>query len=66
LKTARSTAKIKKHITMHSLRHAYASHLLDAGTDIGIIQKLLGHSAHVTNSSLQHITSPLDTLGLAV
>jgi len=51
---------------MHSLRHAYASHLLDAGTDIGIIQKLLGHSAHVTNNSLQHIKSPLDTLGLAV
>ena len=63
-------AHIKKKVTLHSLRHAYATHLMDAGTDLRIIQELLGHSdikttmiyTHVTTRSIQQVKSPLDFL----
>lgn len=63
-------ANIKKQVTLHGLRHAYATHLLDSGVDIRIIQELLGHNnikttmryTHVTNRSIQHLKSPLDFL----
>ena len=61
-------AGIKKTITPHSLRHCYATHLLEHGTDIRYIQELLGHSrpettmiyTRVTKKELRHIKSPLD------
>ncbi|WP_026450522.1 tyrosine-type recombinase/integrase [Aequorivita capsosiphonis] len=61
-------AGIKKTITPHSLRHCYATHLLENGTDIRYIQELLGHSrpettmiyTQVTNKDLREIKSPLD------
>lgn len=68
LKAAARRAKVNKHITAHTLRHSYATHLLEKGTDIRIIQKLLGHNSikttmvytQVTVPSLMNITSPFD------
>ena len=63
-------ADIRKKVTLHSLRHAYATHLLEAGTDVRVIQQLLGHTSirttmiytHVTNRNLMKVPSPLDFL----
>ncbi len=63
-------AKINKTSGIHSLRHSFATHLLEAGTDISFIQELLGHNdlkttlryTHVSKKSIKNIKSPLDTL----
>jgi len=69
---ATAKARIRKSVSVHDLRHAFATHLLESGTDIRYIQKLLGHSSsrtteiytHVSNASLKRIRSPLDSLEL--
>ncbi len=69
-KNAMKKAKIRKAIGIHGLRHSYATHLLELGTDITLIQKLLGHNnikttmlyAHVADTSLDAVKSPLDKL----
>ena len=63
-------AGITKNATIHTLRHAFATHLLDAGYDIRYVQKLLGHKSikttqiytHVSNNELKKIKNPLDKL----
>lgn len=61
-------SNIHKKATVHTLRHCFATHLLESGVDIRYIQKLLGHASsktteiytHVSNRALQNIKSPLD------
>jgi site-specific recombinase XerD len=70
---ASSKAGIQRKVTPHVLRHCFATHLMESGTDIRYIQELLGHKdikttliyTHVSNKSMQQITSPLDALGLS-
>jgi site-specific recombinase XerD len=68
LRKSCSRAKIKKPVTPHTLRHSYATHLLENGVDIRYIQSLLGHSrpettmiyTHVQRKDLMKIQNPLD------
>ncbi len=69
-KNAMKKAGIRKNIGVHGLRHSYATHLLEMGTDISLIQKLLGHNnikttllyTHVTDHNIATVQSPLDKL----
>ena len=63
-------AGVKKNATAHSLRHSFATHLLESGVDLSHIQELLGHKSsktteiytHVSNKELSKIKNPLDSL----
>lgn len=70
LRTAVRKVKIKKHVTLHTLRHSYATHLLESGVNLRYIQEVLGHNSpkttqiytHVSSENFKQIISPLEKL----
>jgi len=74
LKNAAKQAGFTKPLTLHMLRHSYATHLLEQGTNLRMIQEILGHKSpkttqiytHVSNESLKKIQSPFDKLNIRI
>ncbi len=70
LKRALHKCNIKKRITVHSLRHSFATHLIEQGTDIRIIQEILGHKdirttqiyTHISSANISQVKNPFDSM----
>lgn len=73
MKKAATRAGIHAHVTPHTLRHCFATHLLEAGQDIRTIQELLGQTnvrptmiyTHVINTGPMGVIGPMDTLQIS-
>jgi len=73
-RSARAATGLSKSVTVHTLRHTFATHLLERGTDIRVIQALLGHASlastarytQVATKTISNTPSPLDRLRLEV
>jgi site-specific recombinase XerD len=71
-KQALKKSKVQKQVGIHSLRHAFATHMLEQGVSLLIIQQMMGHKSlkttslylHVQQQSIQAVQSPLDTLSI--
>ena len=74
VKKAARAAGITQKVTTHTIRHCFATHLLESGTNIRLIQELLGHRdikttlvyTHVSQTSASSVVSPLDSLGVDI
>jgi integrase/recombinase XerD len=72
LKNSVILAKLNKPVSLHWLRHSYATHMLEKGTDLRYIQEILGHKSsktteiytHVSTNNIQKIKSPFDDLDI--
>lgn len=70
IKGMRERANINKKVTPHTLRHSFATHLLESGTDIRLIQSMLGHASlnttqvytHISSDQIKKVKNPLDNL----